>query len=197
MKPGSAAARAGVRRGDLLWFADGQVLASISDLQWVLHNLPGGSTSLNLRVGRAGVAQSVVLRLPANWKKTDFSWRGAMYSLDPNLGFWAVPLKPQELAKRKIQVRGKAFVIKWINQNLPAGRELFKAGLKQNAVLVEYAGKPIEMDMRGMNADLRMNYKVGQRLPLTVMRGGKTVDAGRSPDSMTPEQLSHLMVGEA
>ena len=32
---------------------------------------------------------------------------------------------------------------------------------------------------------------------VTVMRGGKTVDAGRSPDSMTPEQLSHLMVGEA
>jgi len=100
-----------------------------------------------------------------------------MYSLDPKLGFWAVPLKPEELAKRKIQVRGKAFVIKWINQNLPAGRELFKAGLKQNDVLVEYAGKPIEMDMRGMNADLRINYKVGQRLSLTVMRGGKRIEA--------------------
>ena len=32
---------------------------------------------------------------------------------------------------------------------------------------------------------------------VTVMRGGKTVDAGRRPDSITPEQLSHLMVGEA
>ncbi len=177
VKPGSPASRAGVRTGDHLWYADGQVLASISDLQWVLHNLSGGSTSVTLRVGRAGVSQSLVLRLPVNWKKTDFSWRGSMYSIDPKLGFWAVPLKPEELAKRKIQVRGKAFVIKWINQNLPAGRELFKAGVKQNDVLVEYAGKPIEMDMRGMNADLKINYKVGQRLPLTVIRGGKRIEA--------------------
>ena len=177
MKPGSSAARAGVRPGDLLWYADSQVLTSISDLQWVLHNLPGGSTSLNLRVGRAGVAQSVVLRLPANWKKTDFSWRGSMWSLDPKLGFWGVLLKPEELSKRNIKTRGNAFLIKWINQKLPAGRELFKAGIKQNDILVEYGGKPIDMDMRALNVDLRMNYKVGQRLPLTVMRGGKRIEA--------------------
>tara|TARA_Y100001968_G_scaffold298772_1_gene308892 strand:+ start:365 stop:748 length:384 start_codon:yes stop_codon:yes gene_type:complete len=119
----------------------------------------------------------MVLRLPVNWKKTDFSWRGSMYSIDPKLGFWAVPLKPEELAKRKIQVRGKAFVIKWINHSSPAGRELFKAGFKQNDVLVEYAGKPIDMDMRGMNADLKTNYKVGQRLPLTAIRGSKRIEA--------------------
>ena len=100
-----------------------------------------------------------------------------MWSLDPKLGFWAVLLKPEELAKRKINTGGNAFLIKWINKNLPAGRELFKAGIKQNDVLVEYAGKPITMDMRGMNADLRINYKVGQRLSLTVVRGGKRINA--------------------
>ena len=100
-----------------------------------------------------------------------------MWSLDPKLGFWAVPLKPEELAKRKVKVGGNAFLIKWINNNIPAGREMLKAGFKQNDVLVEYAGKPITMDMRGMNTDLRINYKVGQRLPLTVMRGGKRITA--------------------
>ena len=32
---------------------------------------------------------------------------------------------------------------------------------------------------------------------VTVMRGGKTVDAGQSPKDLTPEKLSRLMVGEA
>ncbi|MFP6901801.1 MAG: PDZ domain-containing protein, partial [Opitutales bacterium] len=162
---------------DFLWYADGQVLASISDLQWVLHNMSGGATSLSLKVGRGGSSHPLVLRLSPNWKKTDFSWRGSMWSLDPKLGFWAVPLKPEELAKRNLKARGNAFLIKWINQKLPAGREIMRAGIKQNDVLVEYGGKPISMDMRGMNADLRTNYKVGQRLPLTVMRGGKRINA--------------------
>ncbi|MFP6900446.1 MAG: Trx7/PDZ domain-containing (seleno)protein, partial [Opitutales bacterium] len=121
VEPGSPAARAGVRVGDLLWYADGQVLTSIADLQWVLHNLSGGSTTLNLKVGRGGSSQQLALRLSANWKKSDFSWRGSMWSLDPKLGFWAVPLKPEELSKRNLKARGNAFLIKWINQNLPAG----------------------------------------------------------------------------
>ena len=175
VKSGSPASQAGVRPGDFLWYADGQVLASISDLQWVLHNMSGGATSLSLKVGRGGSSHPLVLRLPPNWKKTDFSWRGSMWSLDPKLGFWAVPLKPEELAKRKIKAGGNAFLIKWINKNLPAGRELSKAGIKHNDVLVEYGGKPIDLDMRGLNANLRMNYKVGQKLPLTVIRGGKRI----------------------
>ena len=63
------------------------------------------------------------------------------------------------------------------NDKLPAGRELLNAGIKQNDVLVGYGGKPITTDMRGLNADLRVNYKVGQRLPLTLIRGGKRIDA--------------------
>ena len=177
VNPGSPAARAGVRPGDLLWYADGQVLTSISDLQWVLHHLSGGSTTLSLKVGRGGSSQQLALRLPANWKKSDFSWRGSMHSLDPKLGFWATPLKQDEMAKRGIKTRGDAYVIKWINKGIPAGREILKAGIKHNDVLVEYAGKPIVKDMRHMNADLRINYKVGQRLPLTVMRGGKRIEA--------------------
>ena len=58
----------------------------------------------------------------------------------------------------------------------PSGRELSKAGIKQNDVLVRYGGKPIDLNMRGLNANLRMNYKVGQKLPLTVMRGGKRIE---------------------
>ena len=132
---------------------------------------------MNLKVGRNNVGRQVTLRLPVNWKKTDFSWRTSMHSLDPKLGFWAVPLKPNELAKRGIKARGDAYVIKWINNNIPAGIQILGSGIRENDVLVEYAGKPITMDMRGMNADLRINYKVGQRLSLTVMRGGKRINA--------------------
>ena len=100
-----------------------------------------------------------------------------MHSVDPKLGFWAVPLKKEEIAKRGIKTSGDAYVIKWINNGLPAGREILNAGLKHNDVLVEYGGKPITMNMRGMNADLRMNYKVGQRLRLAAIRNGKRIEA--------------------
>lgn len=177
VKQGSPAHAAGIRTGDSLWFADGQAVASIADLQWVLHHKPGTPTFLNLTLGRGDSGRKVSLRLPAKWKKTDFSWRGSMWSLDPKLGCWAVQLKPEEVAKRKINTRGNAFFIKWINDKLPAGRELLNAGIKQNDVLVGYGGKPITTDMRGLNADLRVNYKVGQRLPLTLIRGGKRIEA--------------------
>ena len=63
------------------------------------------------------------------------------------------------------------------NDKLPAGRELLNAGIKQNDVLLGYGGKPITTDMRGLNADLGWKCKVGQRLPLTLIRGGKRIDA--------------------
>ena len=70
VEPGSSASRVGMRPGDVLWYADGQVLTSIADLQWVLNNLSGGSTTLNLKVGRGSSSQQLALRLPGNWKKT-------------------------------------------------------------------------------------------------------------------------------
>lgn len=67
-----------------------------------------------------------------------------------------------------------AFLVKWINVGSPAGREARNAGLRQGDVIVAVAGKPLEqMTSPQFNVHLKLNYKVGDKLPLTVLRGGK------------------------
>ena len=56
IKPDSTAAKTGLRAGDTLTRANGQLLTSIADLQWVLHNISNTDTDVTLQVKRGDQA---------------------------------------------------------------------------------------------------------------------------------------------
>ena len=56
IKPGSTAAKSGLRAGDTLTRANGQLLTSITDLQWVLYNISNTDTDVTLQVKRGDQA---------------------------------------------------------------------------------------------------------------------------------------------
>ena len=55
----------------------------------------------------------------------------------------------------------------------PGGRSARECGLRQNDVVIALAGKPINMKPNQFNLHIKLNYKVGDELPLTILRGGK------------------------
>ena len=46
-------------------------------------------------------------------------------------------------------------------------------GLQEKDIVIALAEQPIRMDSRQFNSHLKLNYKVGDQLPLTILREGK------------------------
>jgi hypothetical protein len=77
VRPGSPAARAGLRAGDeVRRIGEVDVLAQ-GDVFWALHNAPSPGR-LAVGYARGGRTATTVLELPAGWRKTDLSWRQSM-----------------------------------------------------------------------------------------------------------------------
>ena len=171
VKAGSPAARAGLQAGNEVTQMNGQPITSIAFVQWVLDGLPNKNTTLTL-TGRQSKTHR--LRLTAGWKKTDISWRGSLWSLPPRLRVWTPKLTAGEKKKHGLPGDQSAFLVKWINTGSLGGRSARNAGLRTGDIIVAVAGKPLgSMTPPQFNVYLKLNYQVGDKLPLTVVRAGK------------------------
>ena len=69
-----------------------------------------------------------------------------------------------------------AVVARWINTNEEAGRIAKKAGLQTGDLIIKIDGQPVP---KGGGAKfstyVKLNYKPGQTLPLTILRNGRRV----------------------
>ncbi len=167
---GSAAESAGLESGEDVTHINGQVITSIADMQWALHHLPSAETEVSVRASRSG---EVKLKLGKDWKKTDFSWRGSLWSLRPRMRVWTPELDARGRRKHGITDDRRLLEVRWINREEPGGRAAFESGLRQGDVIVALAGKPIDMKPVQFHMHMKLNYKVGDTLPLTVLRDGK------------------------
>ena len=69
VKSGSTAFKSGLRAGDTLAHANGQLLTSIADLQWALHKLPNTDTKVTLQAKRGDESIVKKFAINAGWKK--------------------------------------------------------------------------------------------------------------------------------
>lgn len=72
--PDSFAARAGLKAGDQLRFANRTRLLTVADFQFVLHGLEP-SSKLTIEAERDGKSLVAVLNLEGDWRRSDVSWR--------------------------------------------------------------------------------------------------------------------------
>ena len=86
------------------------------------------------------------------------------------------PLKDKGRRDHGIPDGESALEVKWINGKTPGGRAARSAGLRYGDIVVALAGKPFNMPTKEFNLYIKLNYKVGQELPLTVLRDGKRRD---------------------
>jgi serine protease Do len=169
----SAAAEAGLKVGEEIVKMNGQRIISIADIQWVLHHLPKGETEVLVESSDAG---SNTLRLKNGWKQHDFSWRGSMWNAPPRLQVWLPELTGDRLKQLQLPESSSALEVRWINLEGTGGRQAKADGLREKDIVVGLDGKPFQMDSRQFNAHLKVHYKVGDVLPLTVLRDGKSMD---------------------
>ncbi len=81
---GSAAARAGLKAGDLVQSLNGIPVASFGDAQYALHKAPASGT-IPVEWARDGKPIKAGLAVAAGWRKTDLKWRPSMRDLSPQL----------------------------------------------------------------------------------------------------------------
>jgi len=173
--PGSPAAKAGLKAGQQISYINNQMILSIADIQWVLHNLPNTATAINIYA--YGSKQIYRLNTIAGWKKTDISWRGSMGSVKPFLRVWAPTATAQELKKLNLPNGQHALKVKWINKGMPGGLAVFKAGLREGDYILALNGTPFDKNItpQRFTTHIKLNYKSGQKLRVTLMRNGKRV----------------------
>jgi hypothetical protein len=173
VRPGSAAASVGLQVGEEILRMNGQRITSIADMQWVLHPLAAEGAEVEIEGSVSGRHR---LQLGKGWRESDFSWRGSMWNAPPRLQVWLPELTSEQAGKLGLPAGDGALEVRWINLEGPGGRQAQADGLREKDIVVALAGMPIRMDSKQFNAYLKLHYKVGGRLPLTVLRDGKRVE---------------------
>ncbi|HVK11861.1 MAG TPA: Trx7/PDZ domain-containing (seleno)protein [Gemmataceae bacterium] len=162
------AAKAGFEAGDAIVSLNGQPLLSMADVQWVLHHTPAAGGTLKADVRRAGKPVEVTLTLAAGWRRADnISWRSSSWGLRRTaLG---------GLLLEDAEGDAKGLKVKHVGQYGPHATAK-NAGFQVGDVIVSYDGKTDlkrETDVLAYGVTAR---KPGDRVPVTVVRGGKKVE---------------------
>jgi hypothetical protein len=138
-------------------------------VQYVLHKAPKkGEITLAWQRGKQQLKGTIPL--VENWRRTDVSWRWSLKSMSPSPGIIGDDLTLDERKKFGLEARQLAY--RQMNFLTPAGRH---AGLQANDVIVGIDEQALSMTARQFEAHIRLHYRVGQEITLSVLRGKERV----------------------
>lgn len=174
VEPGSAAANAGLQAGDDIEQMDSQVLLSIADFQWALHNVDAGEAEVPLVVRRGDKQLEMTLPLKDGWREAgDLSWRVSSWGLRRMAtgGLQLEPLPDEERARLKIADDAMALRVKHVGQ-WGAHATAKKAGFQQGDIIVEFDSRDDLMTDTELLVHGVTHRKPGERVDVTVLRDG-------------------------
>jgi serine protease Do len=166
----SPAGRLGLQPGDVLTSLRELPVASFADVQYALHRAPAvGPIPLSwTRDGRAFAGR---LDVAPGWRQSDLTWRPSVRHIAPSPCVQGEDLTPDEkkalgLSPQRLAFRQGQFVP-------DAARQ---AGIRRGDVIVGIDGKALDMTERAFGVYVRLNYRVGDRVVLNVLRDGRRLD---------------------
>lgn len=168
--PNSPASRAGLRAGDVLQSVNNVPVAAMADVQYALHRAPA-TGQIFFAWQRGGQPMTGNLVLTEGWKKTDISWRGSMWGLEPSASVYGQDLTAAE--KRGLGLEADRLAFRQGDFVPPPARN---AGVRAKDIIIGIDDKPLKMTMLQFNVYVRLNFKVGDRITFNVIRDGKRID---------------------
>jgi serine protease Do len=164
---GSVAAQAGFQGGDEILTLNRQPVISTADVQWVLHNAVGPS-AVDAVVLRRGKSVNLQVALAKDWRvKSDIAWRATTWDLR-RMATGGLVLKREPGTNMALRVD-------YVGQydEHAAGK---RAGFKKDDVIVRVADESGPMTESELFRFLLQNKFKGDKVPVTVVRGGEKVD---------------------
>jgi len=171
----SPAQKAGVRPGDLIVQANDAAVLTSADLQAVLQDIPDPG-EVSLVVERQGKQQPAMrLELPRDWRKSDISWRPSQEGIPPSLGLWAETLNVSQKEQRGLAVDKLALRVSFFFLGPQWAQS--RGALKMGDIILDADNEQLPaMNTRQFHAYFRLNFNVGDRVTLTVLRGGQKME---------------------
>jgi len=166
VKPGSAAANAGLKAGDEIALLQDQPIVSIADIQWVLQQHAGDELKGTILRGASSV--KVLIKLPKEWRlKSDIAWRATTWDLR-RMATGGLVLKDDPGTNLALRVD-------YVGQynDHAAGK---RAGFKKDDIIVRVDSETRPMTESELFRYLLQNKSKGDKVPVTVMRAGEKVE---------------------
>ncbi len=165
---GTPAAKAGAQAGDVILSINGAPMLSIADFQFVLHNSPDQAT-LKVQVQRGAECKALSIAIAGDWRKAaDFTWRTSANDL--RLGMQMESLTDADRSAAGLRAGG--LKVRNAGPKGPAGMAGFRAG----DVIIALNGQPMPDKETDFLSVIRQKFLPGQKIKLTIVRGGKKQD---------------------
>ena len=164
----SAAARAGLRKGDLVQLLNGVPVHSLADAQYALDRAPSKGVAL-VTWKRGAEVRTAELALAEGWRRGDISWRPSQQHLIPSL-----PVTGPELSAGEKKALGLSADQLAFRQRSQIHSRAKAAGILAGDVIVGLDGKTFPgMSVDGLPRYVQRSYLVGDRVQVDLLRGGK------------------------
>lgn len=178
----SSASMADLQKGDVLDSINGASISSYGDLQYLLHQTPENG-SLKVIYTRSGKKGEATLSLKPGWRKSDFSWRGSMWGLEPKAHVYGRDLTAAQ--KKNLGLSPQRLAFRQGNFVPPRARQ---AGIRGGDIIIGANGKELEMKMLQFNVWVRLNFEQGDRIVYNVIRNGRRKDIPLVLQSRMPKK---------
>lgn len=172
----SVAAKTGFKAGDEITTLGGQPLLSMADVQWVLHNVPAKGGNVAAEVMRGGKTTTVTLELADGWRRADdISWRSSAWGLR-RMASGGMKLDAIG-GDRPAGVPKTGMALKAVHVGEYGAHAAAKnAGFQKGDVIISFDGKTDLLRETDLLAHGVTARKPGDKVAVTVVRGGKTVE---------------------
>jgi hypothetical protein len=165
--PDTPAAQLGLEVGDVLQTLGPVPIHSFADAQFALDKAPTKGP-VNVTWLRGEELHSDTFDLPADWKKSDLSWRASVrWRLIPSLPLSGEDLLPAERAALGLSAKQLAF------RGARLKDRAREAGVQAGDIVVALDDRTPDMTVSEFRAFIRREFLVGDTITLTVVRDGK------------------------
>ncbi|MFT5526010.1 MAG: hypothetical protein ACI9HK_003980 [Pirellulaceae bacterium] len=167
----SAAAKAGLKTGDVVDRIGDVKISSLGDAQFALDSAPQKGI-VTVEVQRDGKATAVTIQLEEGWRKASFGWRPSMRNKTHYLPLLGKDLTPDEKKKLGLSPDQLAF-----RQRDPAAQRVLDAGIRPGDIIVGIDGRKFtNMTAIQFRLYVQGNYLTGDKVVIQTMRDGNKMD---------------------